>query len=416
MKLCFCLLLAAALAQVPPPLAADTGFVDLVVTLSGVSATSVFADSAARFCFAQVASYDVSQVAVIASKAVAATLTMQLGFLSPMQSTSSSTGAEQRLAFSVEQLLLACVATPACSASVAACLQAQGLAGANWTQVAPSVMVGPLPPLPPQPPGSPPPSPPPGVGNGVVAYMLNNAVFPADQSPIPPDRSNASQTAYSSPYGNQYTLWPNLPLTPASTGVTVSATFSRPLPGGPVPLLFSCTFGNYRFWEYGCASYCDSINVWTLKVRDSSNNNAYQSLVSSSATPSLNDGWVSSIPQTVTHTLVFTPTFGQFYVNGYLVLNFSLSSSTGVNPQDGPYTCVVAQNTIINITSFKISNGVSAAAPPPTRPPAAPPPPAPPFVLPPPPAPSPPAPAPQPGRPVASGALADPTPCASSAV
>ena len=228
---------------------------------------------------------------------------------------------------------------------------------------------------------SPPPPPtPPGIVDGTAAFLLGNAVSPADMSPSPPDRSVAGQTTYTAAY-QQYTLWPSLYLTPASTGITIalSVDFLSPYVAGQS--VFACTYENYNFFLRTAGGvywmFTDSTGVAILQ-----NNILQVSQTNQSGNQYV--GWHT----TMTYVLTAGVPVMTVYRAGVAYSSTAQMLGGGTPPPDANYSCSFAGSpgtyADYRLLDFRIINGIapqslSGVLTPPPSPPPPPNPPAPPW-------------------------------------
>ena len=200
----------------------------------------------------------------------------------------------------------------------------------------------------------------------IVGNVISSNVYTAGRQP---DTSVAGQTTYSNVGSYTFTNFgTNIPLTPTTTGLTVSTYFKYT----------AQPYGGEGLWSCRLTS---NVNVAMFARQTGSGDTifaAYNSNIAAQSSNTINIPQVAGytgnraswVPGRVDH-VVFTftntsPVVGRMYVNG--VLNASATSSNVYIPEDGNYTCYVPGNAFgsvdanMSVYDFRIVNGTLSAS------------------------------------------------------
>lgn len=200
----------------------------------------------------------------------------------------------------------------------------------------------------------------------IFGNVISSNIYTAGRQP---DISVTGQTTYSNVGSYTYTTFgTNIPLTPSTTGLTVSTYFMYTAP----------PYGGEGLWTCRLTS---NTNV-VIYARQTGGSDtifaAYNSNISAQSSNTVNipqvggytgnrATWVAGRKDHIVFTFTNTaPVVGRMYVNG--VLNSTATSSNVYIPEDGLYTCLVPGNAYgsadanMSVYDFRIVNGILSAS------------------------------------------------------
>lgn len=201
----------------------------------------------------------------------------------------------------------------------------------------------------------------------IIGNVISSNVYTAGRQP---DISVASQTTYSN--GASYTFTnfgTNIPLTPTTTGLSVSAYFKYTTVPYPGEGLWTCrltsntnvviyarqTGGTDSIFGALNSNISAQINSNTINIPQVSGYNGNRA------------AWVAGRKDHIVYTFTNTaPVVGRMYVNG--LLNGTATSSNVFIAPDGNYTCHVPGNAFgpadanMSMYDFRIVNGILSAS------------------------------------------------------
>ena len=206
---------------------------------------------------------------------------------------------------------------------------------------------------------------PPGPAS-IIGNVISSNVYTAGRQP---DTSVAGQTTYSNVGSYTFTNFgTNIPLTPTTTGLTISTYFAYT----------AQPYGGEGLWTCRLTS---NTNV-VIYARQTGGSDtifaAYNSNISAQTSNTINipqvggyngnrAAWVAGRKDHIVFTFTNTaPVVGRMYVNG--VLNASATSSNVYIPEDGNYTCLVPGNAFgsvdanMSVYDFRVVNGILSAS------------------------------------------------------
>jgi len=200
----------------------------------------------------------------------------------------------------------------------------------------------------------------------IVGNVISSNVYTAGRQP---DTSVAGQTTYSNVGSYTFTNFgTNIPLTPTTTGLSVSTYFAYT----------AAPYGGEGLWSFRLTS---NVNVTMYARQNGSSDNifaAYNSNIAAQTSNTINipqvagytgnrAAWVAGRVDHIVFTFTNTsPVVGLMYVNG--VLNASATSSNVFIPENGNYTCYVPGNAFgsidanMSVYDFRIVNGILSAS------------------------------------------------------
>ena len=200
----------------------------------------------------------------------------------------------------------------------------------------------------------------------IIGNVISSNVYTAGRQP---DTSVAGQTTYSNVGSYTFTNFgTNIPLTPTTTGLTVSTYFAYT----------AQPYGGEGLWTCRLTS---NTNVVIYARQTGSSDTilaAYNSNISAQTSNTTNipqvsgytgnrAAWVAGRKDHIVFTFTNTvPVVGRMYVNG--VLNATATSSNVFIPEDGNYTCLVPGNAFgsadanMSVYDFRVVNGILSAS------------------------------------------------------
>jgi len=200
----------------------------------------------------------------------------------------------------------------------------------------------------------------------ITGNVISSNVYTAGRQP---DTSVTGQTTYSNVGSYTFTNFgTNIPLTPTTTGLSVSTYFAYT----------AAPYGGEGLWSCRLTS---NVNVAMFARQTGSSDTifaAYNSNIAAQASNTINipqvsgytgnrAAWVAGRTDHIVFTFTNTvPVVGRMYVNG--VLNASATSSNVYIPGDGSYTCYVPGNAFgsvdanMSVYDFRIVNGILSAS------------------------------------------------------
>jgi len=200
----------------------------------------------------------------------------------------------------------------------------------------------------------------------ITGNVISSNVYTAGRQP---DTSVTGQTTYSNVGSYTFTNFgTNIPLTPTTTGLSVSTYFAYS----------AAPYGGEGLWSCRLTS---NVNVVMFARQTGSSDTifaAYNSNIAAQTSNTINipqvsgytgnrAAWVAGRKDHIVFTFTNTvPVVGRMYVNG--VLNASATSSNVYIPEDGSYTCYVPGNAFgsvdanMSVYDFRIVNGILSAS------------------------------------------------------